>query len=81
MRVFLSEMQRETQYPGIVEYEEVPLSEAKYTRVFGSEGLTFSLDWAEVYLLGFAMRDEDPDGMVAWIEDQLAYPLPKLIFN
>jgi len=34
-----------------------------------------------VKLIGFALRNGDPDGQLAWLEEELKEPIPKLVFN
>lgn len=61
-------------------FEERTLEETNYGRVFGEDGLRCVRYIGGLKLIGFAIRNEDPDGQLAWLEQELKEPIPKLVF-
>ncbi len=71
---------REIHYPEKEEYHEGPLQTSNYGCVFGTQGLCFSYCKENIHLLGVTLRDGDPDGMLDWLEEELAStPLKKVL--
>ncbi|MBQ2841029.1 MAG: metallophosphoesterase [Oscillospiraceae bacterium] len=74
-------MGMEKNYPGTEEYEYKPLCETNYAKVFGEKGLRNVQYINGIKLIGFALRNADPDGQLDWFEEELKEPVPKLVFN
>ncbi len=68
-------------YPGLEDYEEKPLGRTNFARVFGEEGLRRIIEAGPFDLIGFAIRDDDPDDQLSWLERVLKRPGPKLVFG
>ncbi len=67
-------------YPGMEDYEELPLELTNYGNVFGVQGLRSMISNDSVTIVGFGIRDEDPDNQLVWLETQLRCPGAKLVF-
>ena len=74
-------MGMEETYPGLEEYEYKPLAETNFARVFGAEGLRNVTYLDGVKLIGFALRNGDPDGQLDWLAEELKEPLPKIVYT
>lgn len=58
-------------YPGKEDYYEGSIETSGYARVFGSQGIRFSFAKDGYHVVGVSLRDEDPDGMLDWLEKQI----------
>jgi len=67
-------------YPDMERWEDCPLEETNYGRVFGTTGLRHTLTVQGVKLVFLSIRNEDPDGQLAWLEAELADGAPALLF-
>lgn len=67
-------------YPGMEDYEEGALIDTNYGRVFKGEGLRYYKKFESLSLVGFAIRDDDPDGQLEWLEEKLSSEEEKLVF-
>ena len=68
-------------YPGMEDMESVPLSETNFGSVFGLSGLRGEISIDGIRILSFALRDEDPDGQIDWLEERLATTVPTIVFG
>lgn len=59
-------------YPGKEDYDEGAAGESFFARVFGPQGLRFSFEKEGYHFVGVSLRDEDPDGMLDYLESTLA---------
>lgn len=71
----------EKRYPDLEEYEYVSLEDTNYYRVFGEKGVRYSEVFSGIRFVGFSLRNEDPDGQLPWLMEQLKKPEPKLVFG
>ncbi len=71
----------EKRYPDLEEYEYVPLEDTNYYKAFGEKGVRYSSIFMGIRFIGFSIRNEDPDGQLAWLESQLIKPEPKIVFG
>ena len=71
----------EERYPDLEEYEYVSLEETNYYKAFGEDGVRYSRVFNGIRFIGFAVRNEDPDGQLPWLLNQLEKPEPKLVFG
>ncbi len=71
----------EKRYPDLEEYEYVSLEETNYYKAFGEDGVRYSRVFNGIRFIGFAVRNEDPDGQLPWLLEQLKKPEPKLVFG
>ena len=55
-------------YPGKEDYHEGVIETSNYARIFGERGLRFSFERFGYHFVGVSLRDEDPDGMLDWLE-------------
>lgn len=67
-------------YPGLEDYEEKPLGETHFAAIFGERGLRTIAFAGSLMLIGFAVRDGDPDDQMPWLERVLNQPGDKLVF-
>ena len=67
-------------YPGMEDWEEKPLIETNFGRVFGERGLRDSFEAEGLRILLLTLRDEDPDGQLEWLEAELADGADTLVF-
>ncbi|MBQ4544839.1 MAG: metallophosphoesterase [Oscillospiraceae bacterium] len=74
-------MKSETVYPGLEEYEYKELEETNFAKVFGEKGLRNITYVNGVKIIGFALRNNDPDGQLVWLEKELEEPVPKLVYS
>jgi len=59
-------------YPGMEDYEEVPLEQTKYAKVFGRERLHFCLKKENITFIGITIRNSDPDGALDFLDEKLS---------
>ncbi len=52
-------------YPGKEDYHEGPINDSNYGKVFPAN---FSFQAEGYFFVGVSLRDEDPDGMLDWLE-------------
>lgn len=71
----------ELRYPDLEEYEYVSLEETNFYRIFGEKGVRYSKVFDGIRFIGFSIRNEDPDGQLPWLLEQLHKPEPKLVFG
>ncbi|MFO7612145.1 MAG: metallophosphoesterase [Clostridia bacterium] len=71
----------EERYPGIEVYEYVPIEQTNHYRVFGEQGVRFSMEFDGMLYIGFAVRNGDPDGQLDWLKKQLEKPGRKFVFG
>jgi len=74
-------MGMEKTYPGLEEYEYKPLHETNFAQVFGETGLRNVTYIGGIKMIGFALRNGDPDGQLVWLAKELQEPIPKLVYN
>ena len=67
-------------YPDMEKWEDCPLEETNFGRVFGAAGIRHTLMAQGLKLVFFAIRNADPDGQLAWLEAELADGVPALLF-
>jgi len=71
----------EERYPDLEEYEYVSLEETNFYKAFGEDGVRYSRVIGGIRFIGFAIRNEDPDGQLPWLLAELKKPEPKLVFG
>ena len=71
----------EERYPDLEEYEYVSLEETNFYKVFGEDGVRYSKVFNGIRFIGFAIRNEDPDGQLQWLRTELEKPELKLVFG
>jgi len=71
----------EERYPDLEEYEYVRLKETNYYKAFGEAGVRYSKVFNGIRFIGFAIRNEDPDNQLPWLQSELEKPEPKLVFG
>ena len=58
-------------YPGKEDYHEGTIKTSSYASVFGPQGLRFSFEKDGYHFIGMSLRDEDPDGVLDWLEQEV----------
>lgn len=58
-------------YPGKEDYHEGSIDTSNYVRVFGRENLSFSFKHDSIHFLGMSLRNDDPDKMLDWLENEI----------
>lgn len=71
----------EERYPDLEEYEYVSLDKTNYYEVFGKDGIRYSNVHDGIRFIGFAIRNEDPDRQLPWLEAELKRPEPKIVIG
>lgn len=66
-------------YPGMEDMEDCRLEETNFGQVFGEAGIRSVLSLGEWQLVMFSIRNEDTDGQVEWLLEQLSRPVPTLV--
>ncbi|NOY08111.1 MAG: hypothetical protein GXP33_04635 [Spirochaetes bacterium] len=59
-------------YPGKEDYHEGPIYTSNFAKVFGEIGLRFSFQKEGFHFVGVSLRDGDPDGLLDWLEHEIA---------
>jgi calcineurin-like phosphoesterase family protein len=67
-------------YPGMEDWEDCPLSETNFGKVFGEKGIREHFSLRDLDVLLFTLRDKDPDGQLEWLESKLSKGLETLVF-
>jgi len=70
----------EERYPDLEEYEYVDLEQTNFYKVFGEAGVRFNKVIDNIQVIGFAIRDEDPDNINDWLQNALDTPHEKIVF-
>lgn len=71
----------EERYPDLEEYEYVSIEQTNYYKAFGIAGIRYSKVFSGMRFIGFSIRNEDPDGQLAWLKQELEKEEPKLVFG
>jgi len=71
----------EQRYPGIEEYEYTSLEQTNFYKVFGENGVRYSKVINNIQLIGFAIRNDDPDNIIKWLNKELDTPYEKILFG
>ncbi len=71
----------EKTYPGVEEYEYTELDNVNFSKVFGEAGLRYSEVFEDIRLIAFAIRNEDPDDQLVWLEKELKKSGKKIVFS
>ena len=70
----------EKRYPDLEEYEYKELEKTNFYKVFGENGVRFNKVVNDIQLIGFAIRNDDPDNALDWLIEALNTPHEKLVF-
>lgn len=70
----------EKRYPELEEYEYCELEKTNFYKVFKEDGVRYSKVINGFQFVGFAIRDEDPDEQLKWLEKQLENNNKKFVF-
>lgn len=69
-------------YPGKEDYHDGQFETSNFYQVFGDEGMRFSFQKGSIQFIGISLRDNDPDGALDWLEQEiLQTDLPKIIMT
>lgn len=71
----------EERYPGLEEYEYTSLENTNFYKVFGEDGVRYSKVINNIHFIGFAIRNDDPDKILDWLQQQLLSPYEKIVFG
>ncbi|MBN1623538.1 MAG: metallophosphoesterase [Clostridia bacterium] len=71
----------EERYPDLEEYEYTELENTLYYRSFGETGVRCSKVLKGIQFIGFAIRNDDPDRQLAWLEAELKKPGKKIVIG
>lgn len=66
-------------YPGKEDYHEDIIETSNHARVFGLQGIKFSFQEEDYHFIGVSLRDEDPDGLLDWLEETIRKIRTKII--
>ena len=68
-------------YPDMERWEDCSLEETNFGRVFGSAGIRKALKVEGLKLITFSIRNDDPEGQISWIDDELSDGVPAILFS
>jgi Icc-related predicted phosphoesterase len=71
----------EKRYPDLEEYEYTELENTLFYRVFGEMGVRYSKIINGIRFIGFAIRNDDPDGQLEWLSEELVKPEKKIVIG
>lgn len=71
----------EERYPDLEEYEYTELENTLFYQTFGESGVRYSKVFNGVRFIGFAIRNDDPDGQLVWLADELSKPEKKIVIG
>ena len=58
-------------YPGKEDFHEGPLDTSYYVEVFGTQNCSFSFVKGGYHFIGVTLRDEDSEGALDWLEQEI----------
>lgn len=70
----------ELRYPGLEEYEYTSLENTNFYKVFGENGIKYSKVIENIHYIGFAIRNDDPDHIINWLQQELESSYEKIVF-
>jgi|GEM_PF-1385264 len=71
----------EERYPDLEEYEYTNIENTLFYKTFGESGIRYSKVHEGIRFIGFAVRNEDPDGQLDWLSSELSKPEPKIVIG
>jgi Icc protein len=71
----------EERYPDLEEYEYTELENTLFYKAFGESGVRYSKVLDGIHFIGFAIRNDDPDGQLSWLENELKKPGKKIVIG
>jgi DNA repair exonuclease SbcCD nuclease subunit len=69
-------------YPGKEDYHNGQVETSNFYQVFGDKGIRFSFQKGNIQFIGISLRNDDPDGALDWLEQEISQTnLPKIIMT
>ena len=70
------------QYPEKEDYHNGELESSNFYQVFGDKGMRFSFQKGNIQFIGISLRNNDPDGALDWLEQEISQTnLPKTVMT